>query len=314
LFVFAHAASHASGDIYAVLLSANAHFFNLLGACGLLMEQLMGGQAVVEGVLVYRQGRWAVAVRSPKGIRTLSGETRLLSGRLMRMPLLRGLVSLITMATTGFRAMSFAAQHADPDEETTLWMVIAALSLSVALALALFKLLPWLFASLLASRTDPLLFNALDGFFRVVLFVGYVVVISRFPDIQRLFEYHGAEHKVLNASQSAKPTLASARLASRFHAHCSTSFVVVVLLLAILLFALVPLSLAWWLVLLIRLSLLVPLVAVTYELVRFLTARSDNSFVRALLWPGYFVQRLTTREPDDDQLRVALKAFSAAGR
>lgn len=274
--------------------------------CG-MARGVLAGQALPDGVLMFFGGRWAAAVQGRRGIVFSDGQSPRLP-MLMRVPVLRGIVVVSAQLWISMRAMAFSAQAADEDEDFGSWAVVLALTLSVALALTLFKFLPFLLAGFIASRQDALLFNIADGLLRATILLAYLAAIARTADARRLFSYHGAEHKVINSYEaSGRLTLAGSRRASRFHARCSTSFLVVVLVLAIFLLALVPLSLPTWQVLLARLAMLVPIIGVSYEVIQ-MVARRDGAFARALLWPGTLVQRISTAEPDDAQLRVALAA------
>lgn len=277
-----------------------------------MKKSFVGGQAVLEGVLMVFEGEYAVAVQTPDGIHVQKNSSKLLTSKLLRIPFLRGIIALVAMAVIGLRAMMHSSQQSsEEDEELSSATLIITLILTLSLAVLLFKFVPLLTTTWLISPNQPILFNLVDGLLRIALFLGYVALISRLPDIKRLFEYHGAEHKVINAYESGKLTLANARKQSRFNPRCGTTFVVLVLLVAILVYSLTPLDYPIGQLLLIRLAFLLPIASLSYELVRFSFPRTQNVLVKILLAPGYWVQRLTVREPNDQQLRVALAAVKA---
>lgn len=275
-----------------------------------MKKSFLGGQAVLEGVLLIFEGSYAVAVKTPNGVVVKKDTSKLLQTKLLSIPFLRGPIALLLMALIGYKAMMFASQKSsEEDEELSFLTLIIILVVTLALAAFLFGFMPLLIATLTIPVTQPVLFNFVDGVIRIVAVVAYILLISRLSEIKRLFAYHGAEHKVINAFESGKATLARARKQSRFNARCGTTFVVLVLFVAIIVYSLTPLDLPLIPLLLLRLAFLIPIASLSYELVRFSYTKKNNWFIRILLAPGYLVQQLTVREPSDEQLEVALAAL-----
>jgi uncharacterized protein YqhQ len=290
----------------------------------------VGGQAVLEGVMMRGISTWAVAVRAPvpEGREGALGEIQVTSEplvswakrhRLLRVPVVRGVVALAESLRIGFRALAISAnaQLATDDDERepepigglTWGLTIA---LSVALAVGLFFVVPVGATSLIKDQLgSSLLFWLVEGVLRTAIFIGYIVVISRLPDLRRVLEYHGAEHKTIScyeAGDRLAPERAEAY--SRLHPRCGTSFLLIVMVLAIFVFA--PIGLPAWYWLLASRILGIPLIAgLSYELIKWAGRNRRRGWVRALMWPGLMLQNLTTREPDRDQLAVAIASLEA---
>lgn len=276
-----------------------------------------GGQAVIEGVMMRGSKTMAVAVRHPSGEIIVHSEpltARIYTSRWGRLPFVRGLALLWDALVLGIRTLIFSADVALAEEEDVSFggpMVWGTLLISLLFAVGFFFLTPLLLVSLVDRHiTSSLLSNVIEGTIRLALFLAYVVAIGRLPDIQRVFAYHGAEHKTINAYEdgaSLEPGVV--RAYGTAHTRCGTGFLLVVMVLFIFLSALLgrpPILLRF----LSRL-LLIPVVAgLSYEFIRFSAARSQsNAFVRALIAPGLALQGLTTREPDDSMLEVAIAAL-----
>ncbi len=274
-----------------------------------------GGQAVIEGVMMRGEKAMAIAVRSPDGqilLHTEPLDPRIYRGFLARTPFIRGLVMLWDAFALGLRALFFSANVALREEEVEIkgawaWGTIF---LSFAAAVALFFLLPALVAGLLEKFIpSPFLNNLLEGTIRLGLFLGYIALIGLWPDVRRVFAYHGAEHKVINAYENGAPLEPEAvRAFGTSHARCGTGFILWVAVVSIFLFALPgkqPLPLR----LLTRLLLIPAVVMVSYEIVKLGSRYGHNGLGRALLWPALALQSLTTRPPDDGMVEVALAAL-----
>jgi uncharacterized protein YqhQ len=291
-------------------------------------DMLVGGQAVLEGVMMRSARGYSVAVRRPDGTVAVDrAEVRSPARRfpVLKWPVLRGSVVLIQSLILGFRALQFAAHHSMPDsarkegaaDRTGNVAITASLILSLGVGVALFVLVPLAATNLIEHRLWPgmgtFTFNMTDGLFRVVIFFAYLLAIARLPDIRRVFEYHGAEHKVVYTFESGEAlTVANARGKSRLHPRCGTSFLFFVLAISILVFALIPSSAPFLLKFGSRL-LFVPLIAgLAYETIRFSSKRLDHPVMALLVRPGLALQRITTAEPSDDQLEVALRALQEA--
>lgn len=274
-------------------------------------KEFIGGQAVVEGVLMMKNRHYAVAVQGPKKVEIKTGEFPLKRDFWMQFPILRGIVLMFTTLFVGFKAMAWGTSVAE-EEEFTSGMLFWAILLSLGLALILFKILPLFITGVLVSTQDTFLFNVLDGVLRICILLIYLYLIGRTDDVKRLFRYHAAEHKVINAYEAVgKITLAQSRKASRFHVRCSTSFMVLVLVVAVLVFSLVPLDMPFWQLVLVRLSLVLPIAGISWEIIRFIGIHADSVIMKPLIIPGFWVQRLTTIEPGDAEIKVAMKALRA---
>jgi uncharacterized protein YqhQ len=288
----------------------------------------VGGQAVIEGVLMRLPETYAVAVRDAKGEVRVKRERvpETAKGRFGNLPFVRGSVILFKAMMLGISALNFSAEVAmeesgeeegEKDKGGSAWPMALTVALSLAAGVAIFFYVPLLLTQLL-TRVWPLAnhsvgFNLIDGAIRIVMFVIYILGISLMKDIRRVFGYHGAEHKVVYTWEAREElTVENARRHSTLHPRCGTSFLLFVMVVAILVFSLVPSSAPFWVKLLSRVVFLPVIAGISYELIRF-TARFPRSpFVRPLLWPGLGMQLLTTRVPDDTMLEVAIRALKEA--
>ncbi|MEX5285858.1 DUF1385 domain-containing protein [Selenomonas sputigena] len=277
---------------------------------------MVGGQAVIEGVMMRAPGRTATAVRLPDG--TISVESKAVQSfadrfPIFKKPFLRGTVSLIESLVIGIRSLSWSAKMAGEEEEQLSDRELAGtIALAFVLAAVLFIALPTGAAKLFHTWSDdPIFLNLAEGFLRLFIFFAYIWGISRMKDIQRVFQYHGAEHKTIFCFEAGLPlTSENARQFSRFHPRCGTSFLLIVMLVSIFVFA----FLGWpdlWLRITSRIVLLPVVAGISFEAIR-LAGRSQNAFVRAFSLPGLWLQRLTTREPDDSMLEVAIESLKAS--
>jgi uncharacterized protein YqhQ len=282
----------------------------------------VGGQAVLEGVMMRGVSTWAVAVRKPDGKVEVTSEPLVSWAkrhRVLRVPVIRGVVALVESLRIGFRALAISANAQLEDEEDgskpepiggLTWTLTIALSLVVAIGL--FFVVPVGATSLIKDWLgSALLFWLVEGVLRTAIFIGYIVAISRLPDLRRVFEYHGAEHKTISCYEAGdRLTPARAELYSRLHPRCGTSFLLIVMVLAIFVFAPIGLPAWYWLVL--SRILGIPLIAgLSYEAIKWMGKHRRRRLVRALMWPGLMLQNLTTREPDRDQLAVAIASLEA---
>ncbi len=273
-----------------------------------------GGQAVIEGVMMRGRKTMVTVVRRPGG--GLAVKTKPLSAIYTswtrQTPLLRGIIVLIEAMILGIQSLLYSANVALEEEEEEIsgglvWLMII---VSLSLAVALFFIIPLFATKLLGSYVNsPVIFNLIEGFIRLGLFIAYIKLISLLPDIKRLFAYHGAEHKAVNAYEDGAPLEVEAVKAhSTAHTRCGTSFIFVVLIIAIIVFTLVGLP-SIWLLVLSRIILIPVIAALSYEIIYFGTRHKNKGIIRAILAPGLWLQALTTREPDDSQLEVALTAL-----
>jgi uncharacterized protein YqhQ len=294
-------------------------------------QPYIGGQAVIEGVMMRAPSCMSVAVRRPDGsiaVREGPLRAKLLTGPYSKVPGLRGMVMLVESISLGYGALRFSAEQQMSEEERKANSESgSAMWISLAFALGLFMLLPQGLASG-ASRllgadwdlTSPM-FHAVTGGFKLLVFTLYITLISLLPDVRRVFQYHGAEHMTIFAYEAGLPlTVANVRAQSRLHPRCGTTFLVVVIVVSIVLGAFsAPLLLpnvkgavGWVLTLLLRIALLPLIAAISYELQRLSARFCTTGPLRLLLLPGFLFQKITTREPDDAQLEVAISAMEVA--
>ena len=276
-----------------------------------------GGQALIEGVMIRGRKHISVALRAPDGEIVIFTEPvgAIYRGRLRRMPLVRGIIVLWESLILGLRTLFRSAEVASRKETKGLspaWLWFS-LALGVILALGLFLVLPLLVVwALDPFISSSIVSNTVDGLVRLAIFIAYLWVIAFIPDVRRLFAYHGAEHKTVNAyEQGAALEIDQVRGYSTAHARCGTAFILIVLVLAIIVFAFLgrpPL----WLRFLERIALLPVIAAFSYEMMRLGAGHAKNIAVRALLTPCFLLQALTTRQPDDGQLEVAISALKGA--
>ncbi|MBI2832414.1 MAG: DUF1385 domain-containing protein [Chloroflexi bacterium] len=273
-----------------------------------------GGQAVIEGVMM--RGRKAVvtAVRRPSGGIVFNTQplSPLYTGRLRKTPFVRGIIVLIEALVLGFRAIFYSANVSLEEEEEEIsggwvWLMVIA---SLGVVVALFFIVPLFLARLLdAYLRSSLAFNLVEGGIRAVIFIIYLWVIGMIPSIRRVFAYHGAEHKTINAFEDNVPLeVEEVRKHGKAHVRCGTSFIFVVLVIAILVFAVLGRP-SLWLMGLYRIVLIPVIAAIGYEVIYFGARHADSALVRALLSPGMWLQGMTTREPDEGQLEVGMEAL-----
>jgi len=276
-----------------------------------------GGQAVIEGVMMRGQKAAVTAVRRPDGGLAMDIQplAAIYSGWMRRTPLLRGIIVLIEAIVLGIRSLLFSANVSleEEEEELSKKSIWAMLTLALALAVGLFFIAP-LFLTKLANPLIPnsLLFHIIEGIIRLAFFIAYLWAISLLPDIKRVFAYHGAEHKTVNAYEAGVPLeVETIRKYDKAHLRCGTSFLFIVLVIAIVVFAIVGRQ-EFWIMLLTRVLLIPVIAGFSYEVTYFGARHAKNSLVRAVLAPGLLLQSLTTGEPDDRQLEVAISALQKA--
>ncbi len=279
----------------------------------------VGGQAVLEGVMMRGVSTWALAVRKPGGEIEVTSEPVVSWAkrhRALRLPVVRGVVALAESLKLGFRAMSMAAnsQITEEDEIEEIGGLAWGLTVAGALALAigLFFVIPVGITSLIKDQLgSAVLFWLVEGFLRTAILVGYIYAIARLGQVQRLFQFHGAEHKTISCFESGDElTPERASTYSRHHPRCGTSFLLLLVILAVFVFA--PLGLPEWYWLLASRILGIPVVAgLAYEIIKWAGKHRSQAWVRALMWPGLKLQGLTTAEPDREHLEVAIAALEA---
>jgi uncharacterized protein YqhQ len=299
-------------------------------------ELLVGGQALIEGVMMRSPGAYGVAVRRPDGsIAFQRGKVASLARRypFLKLPILRGVAVLFQSLALGIRSLNFSAEQAMPEAEKKAeaardaqpagdksnWAIAGSMAVGLGLGAVIFLLVPlWLTKlseTYLFGSLSSLGFNLVDGALRALFFLAYIFLISRMKDIHRVFQYHGAEHKVVFAWEKQVPlTVENARAQSRLHPRCGTSFLLFVLLVSILVFSFIPKTLPFLVMYGGRL-LLVPVIAgLSYEVLRFTAKHQAAPLFALLVAPGLALQRITTQEPTDDMLEVAIAALEEALR
>lgn len=276
---------------------------------------MVGGQAVIEGVMMRGEKLAATAVREPNGrIAVETKPVNSISDRypILKKPLLRGSVALIESLVIGMRSLSYSAKMAgDEDEQLTDKELAGTIIFAIALACVLFIAIPTGAAKLFHVITDDAVFlNLMEGFLRLAIFLAYIGVISQMKDIRRVFQYHGAEHKTIHCFEAGLPlTVENVQQFSRLHPRCGTNFLLIVMLVSIFVFAFLG-----WPSLVERIAsriILLPVVAgISYEIIR-LAGRSDNAFIQTAIKPGLWLQYLTTRPPENDMVEVAIESLKA---
>ena len=276
---------------------------------------MVGGQAVIEGVMMRGPELTATAVRDPSGkIQVEVKPVHSISERfpILKKPFIRGTVSLIESLVIGMRSLSYSAKMAgEEDEQLTDKEMAGTIVFALVLASILFIAIPTGAAKLFHVITaDPVFLNLMEGFLRLIIFLAYIWGISRMKDIRRVFQYHGAEHKTIHCYEAGLPlTVANVQQFSRLHPRCGTNFLLIVMLVSIFVFAFLG-----WPSLAERIAsriLLLPVVAgISYEIIR-LAGRSDNKIIQTAIKPGLWLQYLTTRPPADDMVEVAIESVKA---
>lgn len=276
----------------------------------------VGGQAVIEGVMMRGQDKIAVAVRQPDG--EIAVDVRNVSSirdkyPILKKPLLRGVVALFESLYEGMKALTYSAQMSGEEEEqlSDREMVMTILT-SVLLAVGLFIVLPtWSMRFLHTLTNDPMLLNLAEGVLRMLIFISYIAAISSMNDIQRVFQYHGAEHKTIYTYEAGLPLkVENVRQFTTLHPRCGTNFLMIVMLISMFIFTFLG-----WPNLVERILsrvILMPVIAgVSYEIIRFAGVHADNTCVHYAIMPGLLLQKLTTRQPDDSQMEVAIASLKA---
>jgi uncharacterized protein YqhQ len=283
------------------------------------MAASYGGQAVIEGVMMRSPSNWAVAVRTPEGditevIRAI--ESPMKRRRIWRLPIVRGIIALGESLAIGFKALAISAnvmtQERDENGEIKTQIgraqLIFSFAIAIGFALMLFKVGPALLTSWLPIDSTGV-FVVVEGVIRVTVFIVYIALVSLLPDLRRVFQYHGAEHKTINALEAgAELTPTSVQKYSLIHPRCGTAFLLWVMVIAIFVFAFVGRPALHWLILS-RILLLPVIAGLAYEVIRFAGKHQKNRVLMTLLAPGLWLQRLTTREPTLDQIEVSIQAL-----
>jgi hypothetical protein len=271
-----------------------------------------GGQAVIEGVMMRGQKGIAVAVRRPNGEIALNSEPLggLSTSRVREIPLVRGIAVLVETLVLGIRVLFYSASVSlDEEVKISPWLLWGSVAVGFILAMVLFLALPLLATHFVDPYVSPAVSNLVDGVIRLVIFVIYLGAISLMPDIRRVFAYHGAEHKTINAYEAGEPLeVEKVRKYSTAHSRCGTNFLLIVMVIAIIAFVFLGRP-PMWLRYVERILLMPVIAAVSYELIKFAAAHIKNIVVRIFITPGLALQAMTTRQPDDRQIEVAISAL-----
>ncbi len=288
------------------------------------VDMLIGGQAVIEGVMMRSLTGYSVAVRQPDGGVAIKKDQLVSITKkypILKTPILRGSVVLIQSLILGIRALNYSAsvstEGAEGEEEISNWAIAGSIGMALLLAVGLFILAPLGLTNLIRHYLYPSMsnfeYNFIDGIIRAVFFFVYIYSISFMAEIRRVFQYHGAEHKTVYTFEANEElTVENARGKSTLHPRCGTSFLMFVMAISILVFSLIPSS-AHFLVKFGARVVLIPLIAgLAYEVIRFSARHLDSRLCRALITPGLWLQKITTRQPDDTQLEIAIIALKEA--
>jgi uncharacterized protein YqhQ len=273
-----------------------------------------GGQAVLEGVMMRGPRHVVTAVRRPDGEIVYQSEPLrgIYTSTWRKVPLARGVIVLLEAMLLGVKSLLFSANVAleeETGETVSQWYLWGMVAVSLVFSVALFFLLPLFLTRLIPLGQNTFLFMLLEGLIRIAIFILYLRLVTLLPDLKRVFGYHGAEHKSINTYEDGKPLdVINAKEHSRVHYRCGTSFLFVVLVIAVLVFSLVGLPGFWWL-LLSRIVLVPVIAAISYEIIFYGSRHCGNPVVKFMLAPGIWLQSLTTREPDDSQLEVGLASL-----
>ena len=291
----------------------------------------IGGQAVLEGIMMRHGDDYAVAVRKPDGeifVQKEEYHSVIKWKALTKIPFIRGVFNFIDSMVLGIKTLMFSAEYYEDEEEVKSekelteeeivkkekqekWMMNATVAISVVIAVAVFMVLPYFLSSLLKPLMPSYHLRTLvEGFVRIGIFILYIALISRMDDIQRTFMYHGAEHKCINCIEHGLPlTVDNVRISSRQHKRCGTSFLFFVLAISIILLMLIQVESPLMRVI-VRIALIPVIAGISYEVLK-LAGRSENPIINLLSRPGLAIQKLTTKEPDDSMIEVAIQAVEA---
>lgn len=289
----------------------------------------IGGQAVIEGVMMRGPHKIATAVRKPDGEIIIDEKENKKIGKIGKVPIIRGVVNFVSSMVIGVSSLMFSAKFFETEEEKgpnkenkenqknngeiPEWMLYISVIIAVCMSVALFIVLPNVISNIFVSSKEenPVLYNLVESVVKLIIFLGYLLIVSKMKDIQRTFEYHGAEHKTIFCYENGEELIPeNVKKYSRFHPRCGTSFLLFVVIISIIVFSLVGVYENPFINLGLRL-LLLPLVAgISYEIIKF-AGKSTSKWVTWLNAPGKWLQRFTTREPDDSQIEVAIAALKA---
>lgn len=296
----------------------------------------IGGQAVIEGIMMKGPDKIAVAVRKPDGEIIIDESENKIKGGVRKIPLVRGVFAFVDSMVTGVKALMFSANFYDEDgneksesetlkdakkeesnEEMPGWMMALTVLTSVCISIGLFIALPNLIAGFLVPNVEEangnvFLYNLVESIVKIVIFLTYLILVSKLKDIQRVFEYHGAEHKTIFCYENGEDlTVENVKKFQRFHPRCGTSFLMFVIVISIIVFSVIGRFDSKIINVLVRIALLPVVAGISYEIIRFAGKHTDNKWISWLNKPGMMLQKLTTKEPDEKQIEVAIAALKA---
>lgn len=310
-----------------------------------IIDFAVGGQAVIEGVMMRSPNNLTIAVRKPDGsIKVKKRKFRTFTQRFkwLNVPIVRGVINLVEMMYIGSDAINYSAAESLDEEQSNnkkksfdgetsksdkpsllskigfVAMYVISFVLAIAMSISLFKLIPlwvttWLDSQFSYIHDNYIIFNLIDGVLKMAIFLSYIYILSLFPSFHRIFEYHGAEHKsIFNYESHEQLNVKNAKKQIRFHPRCGTSFILVVFLISILFYTFIPKQPDFWANFSLRLALLPLIAGISYEYLKLSAKHANNRIVKALIAPGLWFQRLTTQEPDEKQLEVGLKSLQTA--
>ena len=284
-----------------------------------MKKVLVGGQAVVEGVMMKSPNYLAIAVRTPKG--NIKVQKKKYTGLTERLHLdkvffIRGIFVLIDMIILGIKALTFSANAStdNKEEELNPWEIFFTILFALAIALLIFKLLPLWLSTMFQAKTNinNFWFNLTDGILKVFFLIAYIWLISSMKEVQTMFQYHGAEHKAVHTYEAGKKlSVKNVKKYRISHARCGTSFILIVFFVSIIFYLFIPSAFNIWQKYLWRIILLPIIAGVAYEIIKLASRFRDKKFFQIILAPGIALQRLTTREPDEKQIEVAIEALKS---
>lgn len=293
-------------------------------------ELHIGGQAVIEGVMIKSDNNYVVAVRKNKKILIKKKRIRKKKSKITKLLFIRGFVNLIDMLVIGTKTLIWSAEQQTDEKEEKISKkeIFFVIGLSFLIAVLFFMALPYFLTVLLGIKeeTKPILFNLVDGFIRISFFLLYIFAISFLKDVRRLFQYHGAEHKAVNCFEAGKKlTVENVKKYSTLHIRCGTSFIVIVLIIAILVFSVLPPIVIYFFpnflhlhiffrkitLFFLRILMIIPIAAISYEFLKFSDKFKNNKIISSLSKPGLWLQRITTKQPSKRQIEVAIKAVKS---
>lgn len=276
-----------------------------------MVKHYVGGQALVEGVMMKYKDRIAIAVRQPSG--NISVKKEKIKFKEINIPLIRGIINLFIILYIGIKSLNYSANESlGKEEKISFWEITLSIILASIFAIVLFKFVPLLFVYWLDKlfHMNNILFNIVDGLIKVCIFVFYVYIISVMKDVYRVFQYHGAEHKAVACyEQGKKLTVSEVQKFKKEHVRCGTSFIFLVLLISIIVYTFIPKDYGFWMKFSLRILFLPVIASLGYE---FLRLGAKYNLFAFLSYPGLLIQKITTKEPNNKQVEVAIRALKAA--